>query len=604
MEIEKLATSAVINELSKTDRLSSFINSGDKEPCWDGNVYIHEDKARTKKNIKKVQIQVKGKTVSLRDAKRTISYSISFDDLNAYMMNGGTLFFVVYLDKNTGEAIQIYYSELLPIKIKKLFEVKKNKYSVKFRKFPSDNLQKTELLINYYENVQKQVSFAGKDIPTIDDLAKEGILESVSIHYTGIGNYNSYSIFPKLLDGKAITLYAKIKGSSTLIPIDYYDEITKIIMFNETSLPVSVNGKVYYINYKVCTTAEKIEIQIGSSVKLIFSNVDKVDSVVPVSINIDICGTLKQQIAAIEFVSAIIEYGEFNIGKYKITTNFTQEEIDKIESNDFSEVLSGYYKIKELMDLMNVKKDLDIEKCTQEDIDTLNLLIGTIINKLPVKENPGYPANVQKKTIANLTLAVVYIENPNGGYRVFDYFGNHFDVTWAPDDSGPQEVSQFFSMGTSDYLMLDNINLKMIVEDFKKVNPSSLHLELANNTMLNMLKAYDKKPNKDFLIAAEALCEWQNEYLEYIPKNITAVNRLQIKLRERKLNFNEKAELYSIIEHEEDERIKIGAFLLLDEQEKAKEMLKKLSCEEQDRFKDFPIYKFYNGVEDENNGQT
>ena len=120
MEIEKLATSAVINELSKTDRLSSFINSGDKEPCWDGNVYIHEDKARTKKNIKKVQIQVKGKTVSLRDAKRTISYSISFDDLNAYMMNGGTLFFVVYLDKNTGEAIQIYYSELLPIKIKKL----------------------------------------------------------------------------------------------------------------------------------------------------------------------------------------------------------------------------------------------------------------------------------------------------------------------------------------------------------------------------------------------------------------------------------------------------------------------------------------------------
>ena len=53
MDLEKLATSAVIIALSKTERLSSFINSGDKEPCWDGNIYIHEDKTHTKKNIKK-----------------------------------------------------------------------------------------------------------------------------------------------------------------------------------------------------------------------------------------------------------------------------------------------------------------------------------------------------------------------------------------------------------------------------------------------------------------------------------------------------------------------------------------------------------------------
>ena len=64
MELEKLATSAVITELSKTDRLSSFINSGDKEPCWDGNIYIPEDKSRTKKNIKKDATQVKGKAVN------------------------------------------------------------------------------------------------------------------------------------------------------------------------------------------------------------------------------------------------------------------------------------------------------------------------------------------------------------------------------------------------------------------------------------------------------------------------------------------------------------------------------------------------------------
>ena len=54
MGIEKLATSAVETAIEKTDRLSSFINSGDKEPCWDGNIYIYEGKNHTKKNIKKV----------------------------------------------------------------------------------------------------------------------------------------------------------------------------------------------------------------------------------------------------------------------------------------------------------------------------------------------------------------------------------------------------------------------------------------------------------------------------------------------------------------------------------------------------------------------
>lgn len=55
-DIEKIATSAIVRSLSKTDRLSSFINSGDKEPCWDGNIYIHEEKT-FQENIKKVATQ-------------------------------------------------------------------------------------------------------------------------------------------------------------------------------------------------------------------------------------------------------------------------------------------------------------------------------------------------------------------------------------------------------------------------------------------------------------------------------------------------------------------------------------------------------------------
>ena len=147
MELEKLATSAVTSEIGKTDILSSFINSGDREPCWDGNIYIHEDASKTKKNIKKVATQVKGKAVSPKQVRRTITYPISYDDLHAYMMNGGTMFFVVYLDKDSGDTLQVYYTGLLPVKIKEIFATKKKCYSIKFRKFPSDKFRKTEIFM-------------------------------------------------------------------------------------------------------------------------------------------------------------------------------------------------------------------------------------------------------------------------------------------------------------------------------------------------------------------------------------------------------------------------------------------------------------------------
>lgn len=72
-------------EISKTNILSSFINDGDKEPCWDGNIYIHENAKHTKKNIKRIPTQVKGRAATAKSVKESIKYGVSYDDLNAYI---------------------------------------------------------------------------------------------------------------------------------------------------------------------------------------------------------------------------------------------------------------------------------------------------------------------------------------------------------------------------------------------------------------------------------------------------------------------------------------------------------------------------------------
>ena len=606
MDLEKLATSAIEKEIAKTDLLSSFINSGDKEPCWDGHIYIHEDKKKTKKNIKKVAAQVKGKAVRTRDAKRTISYPISCDDLRAYMMNGGTVFFVVYLNKDTGDVLQIYYVSLLPVMVKKLLDEKKSRrtISVKFHKFPANNARKTELFLNFYEESKKQVSFAGKDLPNIDDLIKKGLLENISFSYTGLGACPDTRLLPKIIDGKSLTLYANIKGGTAPIPIEYFDEITNITTSKDTNIPISVKGHIYYDKVKTIATADTIEQQIGSSVKIIAPNVDKVDSSIKIHLNINLTGTLTEQIEALEFIIALVDNEAFNFGDAEFPAKFPQSELDRMEAYNFPEMLSNRKHIKEVLDSMNVKKDLELSKCTSDDIDNLMRIVNSIGDHRIIRgeideKNPG-----QKIKIANLTVAVVYIK-ANGGYRIYDFFGNRFDVKWAPEGMEPVEVSQFMMMRPDDYLTLDNLDLEKVVENFKIIPPSTTHFELSNNCMLSMLNAYDKAPNPELLNAARQMNVWLGQHTDFLSSEIVTLNRLQIELRERPLEFSEKQELYTIATTAKDEFQRLGAFLLLDEQEEARKIFDTLDEDRLNLFKGFPIYKFYKYAEEKGtDGQT
>ena len=153
-------------------------------------------------------------------------------------------------------------------------------------------------------------------------------------------------------------------------------------------------------------------------------------------------------------------------------------------------------------------------------------------------------------------------------------------------------VSQFFTMEVDDFLTLDNLNLKVIVEDFKKIEVSSHHLEFGNHTMLVMLKAYDKQPSVELLDAAQQLCAWQQEYPEFVPMDLTTINRMQIALRKRELTFQEKSELHAIISNTSDNFLEICAFLLLDEQEEAQKLFGSLSEKQLREFKNSPIYRF------------
>ena len=149
MDIEKLATSAIEDAIAKTDYITPYVNSGDKEPCWDGYFYAYTD--TSKKNeffIGKVPVQVKGQKC-IKFARTEHKYLIRVIDLKNFRIEGGTIYFVVQINDNGDK--KIFYNALLPFELNKMLsEVgEKNKITVKMYEFPTDKNEITNIILNF-----------------------------------------------------------------------------------------------------------------------------------------------------------------------------------------------------------------------------------------------------------------------------------------------------------------------------------------------------------------------------------------------------------------------------------------------------------------------
>lgn len=59
--IETLSVNAVKNSIVTSDFLDQFINDNDKEPSWDGAIYIYDNKSKKKSNfVGRMPVQIKG----------------------------------------------------------------------------------------------------------------------------------------------------------------------------------------------------------------------------------------------------------------------------------------------------------------------------------------------------------------------------------------------------------------------------------------------------------------------------------------------------------------------------------------------------------------
>lgn len=586
MDSEKIATNHVELAISKADHLVSHINSNDKEPSWDGDVEVYKKSGHVHAKadlILKVPVQVKGH-IKPNLKKKSIKYSIQYSDLRNYLYVGGTIFFVVYFDKED-EHYTIYYVGLLPFDLKKMLKDYKGDFSkcksIKLKVFPTKKEDIDDIFLNFAHHMNRQraainsalLSF-DSDLPT--NTISLGYSTSAAKHYDLPLDYffdhetYIYAVLPQKVE----------------LPIAHLDRI-ELFSFTRDA-PISIDSKVYFESYTVTRSKSSTVIRFGKGIQMSFSTAQSL----PTKFNFTLSGTLSERIKDAEFMVAALSAHHYEINGGKIAFS----EADCANLPTLQKKLSFLLDVKKTLEAVHATADLDCSSLSVTDNTNLSILRAALIDKEPIKMCSSQSL-LRSCHIANLELLlwVVPTEENSEYHNIYDF--NYVPLIYREFDKNDKEYpsTHFVMLNKDAMLKYCNIDYNALLDAVQHVPFSEDYSHSLNVLLLEMLKAYDESKNSriELLSTATTLALWIKDSDPYTEHPIAILNYLQSVKRSRTLTSTEQAEILSLIEAAQDnESIYVGAYLLLDNPVAAKIHFDKLPEESQKFFESCPIYHF------------
>ena len=586
MDSEKIATNHVELAISKADHLVSHINSNDKEPSWDGDVEVYKKSGHVHAKadlILKVPVQVKGH-IKPNLKKKSIKYSIQYSDLRNYLYVGGTIFFVVYFDKED-EHYTIYYVGLLPFDLKKMLKDYKGDFSkcksIELKVFPTKKEDIDDIFLNFAHHMNRQraainsalLSF-DSDLPT--NTISLGYSTSAAKHYDLPLDYffdhetYIYAVLPQKVE----------------LPIAHLDCI-ELFSFTRDA-PISIDSKVYFESYTVTRSKSSTVIRFGKGIQMSFSTTQSL----PTKFNFTLSGTLSERIKDAEFMIAALSAHHYEINGGKIAFS----EADCANLPTLQKKLSFLLDVKKTLEAVHATADLDCSSLSVTDNTNLSILRAALIDKEPIKMCSSQSL-LRSCHIANLELLlwVVPTEENSEYHNIYDF--NYVPLIYREFDKNDKEYpsTHFVMLNKDAMLKYCNIDYNALLDAVQHVPFSKDYSHSLNALLLEMLKAYDESKNSriELLSTATTLALWIKDSDPYTEHPIAILNYLQSVKRSRTLTSTEQAEILSLIEAAQDnESIYVGAYLLLDNPVAAKIHFDKLPEESQKFFESCPIYHF------------
>lgn len=586
--IESLAVNAVEDYFTKIERINPTIPVGDKEPSWDGFLYLYQDDSMKKETlIGRIPIQVKGKQGEFVES---LSYPIKTSDLRNYMREGGCIYFVVLI--NDRQERKIFHRMLIPVELQNILKGKEQQKSINVKMKPLEGSDDDvyHCLVDFYRDMKKQTGSPIKTL-SLKDLV-DGNYDTFRFSLSGFDV--SKESLESFITRKAICLYVKpMDANASDIPIQEGRCFLKLIQ--NVKQIVSVNGTDFYNSFEKTFEKNKVILGIGHCLKVAFDSQNPIE----ISVNIKLEATeLKAMTQDIRFVLAVIENKSFNIGDFQVD----------IPSDDESQklyvLLKGEYarlqRVEILLERLHVIKGLDLSTMQKVDWETMNILMAGILDEkelaLNVKES-----RLHNIKVGNLMFLLIVCQQKSGKFRLFDYFTPPSALKLISPEG--YEASKYAVLNVDGYVRYDNIDFSNILPSISALKAKHEYfLDYAKYEVFNMLKAYykldgDKEKSALLLNTSSGVIDWMiKESKDADEKLAYECYAYLVKFLKNSLTEEDIATLNGILYSDKgDDSLKANVALLLKNKSAFDVFYSKMTKDEIEGFKKSPFCEIMEG---------
>lgn len=567
-DIEKMATNKIEELiLMNSDFFSPYINSNDRTPLWDGNIYIYNKNTKTNGTFEgKIDVQIKGRRVEI--FKENNTYQFNVETLKGYQKEiKGTLLLVV--DFINFDNYKVYYCNLLPVDLYQILkDIKDDKKTVALKLKEIDEnsaLNFKNVCINFYKNSTKQ---ANKKI--IEEVEFNNIEE---INFEIFAEKSEYEEYLEVAD---VYTYAKMKGT--------HEEVVTVKgkwkSFSKIKKNIFVNSKKYYSEYTVMGK-DGNELIVGPITIEIPSG----------KIHLKLEGNPKKRIKDLDFIINVLKEQYIVFDTIKFDLDFTDKDMISKNIEIYNKQLDYFKKIVKVFKYFKTEFDIDYDQLNDADIRNLHHLMNLYDGHFTkdMKELQKYFIKINK-------YKFIFILVFNGN-KIYNFYSQEMiDNTLCVFIRDDKEIktSIYSNLLPEEYINVDNFDEKIIVKSFKNIELNDYVLDAINSLMLDFLKAYDIYNEIKYLNLSDKL----SQIICRNRKNdIDVINSKQIKLRKKNLSYHDKKILNEIRNKEElknDYHVLCCIDILLNNTFDFDLHYKSMKKKEKEVFKSWPIYNLLN----------
>ena len=590
--IEEKALNHFKSFIEDSKVISQFIADNDKEPCWDGHLYLYADGIKDKEHLQgRVPVQIKGTEVDSFVTKKW-KYKLEKADLKAYLEEP-TFFIVCQVKRDSKDRI-LFFRELLPDLVNRLLrDMGKNETrKTLFHPLTDDLKEFEDQLMVFLSNSKKMISFAHSNLLSMEEALKKGIKEFSFIVPT---KYADRLQLMKYLSTHSSYIYAKIsKELDVDMPLS--NGPGRFIFKRDADGEVRVGDRVYFKGYHNEIKEGRIIIKIGNvmTINMPMDNTDMEQTTVKL---ITKAKYLKESINEAEFGVALNDTGVLSVGKLDLKMNVHEKEYVE----ELRQKLMRWKELDNVLDKLHVTKPFDLTAITDGQGKLIDLLIETV-GKGNMVNLPGQETTLLFWEIGNIKLLLWCAVGKDGMCAIGDFFDRSIRIAYKISEDETINVSPY------SYLQLDKLWEKVDNIDFDNIIASAEEAArrheycyiMSNHDVLAMISAADALEKTDverckkLLEEALKLDEW---LIEKEPKDemtpLHIINKMQIVKRQRVLTVDECKMLENMLNDEfVGDMVKAGVYLLLDRQDDFQQLFETLHEDEKKSVKEFPIWKF------------